>query len=229
MQEILREGYPWKPDVFILEKEGKKIIVKDYASKSFFFRFFVGIFSNRREAMIYRKLQGLRGIPEYVGLLDRYAIAVGYVPGRNASELEPGELTARFFEKLRVLIDAVHARGVVLCDLRNIKNVILGDDGEPYLIDFATAFQRGSKFNFLKNGLYRLFYQDDLLGVAKLKRSRAPHLLTKEEELALEKGVFLQKQAIFIKQWGKPLLQKIFGSKAIAARRRKRRGKCGSI
>jgi len=185
--------------------------VKDYAEKSFIFRVFVGMLSNWREASIYRRLEGIRGIPEYVGLIDRYAIAVSYIPGRNASELKPGELSPDFFAKLRDLIDAVHARGVVLCDLRNIKNVIVGDDGEPYLIDFATAFGKGGRFNFLKNGLYRLFYQDDLLGIAKLKRNRAPHLLTKEEALALEKGVFLQKQAIFIKQWGRPLLRKIFG------------------
>lgn len=204
-----------------MKKDNKYIVVKDYAAKSFVFRFFVGMVSNRREATIYRKLQGLRGIPEYLGLIDRYAIAVSYVPGRNASELKPGELTPDFFARLRSLIDAVHARGVVLCDLRNIKNVIVGDDGEPYLIDFATAFQKGGRFNFIKNGLHRIFYQDDLLGIAKLKRNRAPHLLTKEEEIALEKGVFLQRQAIFIKHWGRPLLQKIFGFRRIHGKNQK--------
>lgn len=207
----IREGYRWKPDIFLLKKDDRYLVVKDYAGKSFVFRFFVGGFSNWREDRIYRKLKGLRGLPEYIGLIDHYAIAVSYVPGRNAAELKPGELTPDFFAKLRNLVDAVHARGVVLCDLRNIKNVIVGDDGEPYLIDFATAFGKGGRLNFIQNGLYRIFYQDDLLGIAKLKRIRAPHLLTNEEALALEKGVFLQKQAIFIKQWGRPLLRKLFG------------------
>lgn len=211
----IREGYRWKPDIFVLKKDDRYIVVKDYAGKAFVFRFFVGVFSNWREGLIYRKLAGLRGIPGYIGLIDRYAIAVSYISGRNAAELKSGELTPLFFSNLRDLVDAVHGRGVVLCDLRNIKNVIVGDDGEPYLIDFATAFQKGGRLNVLKNGLYRLFYQDDLLGIAKLKRSRAPHLLTREEELALEKGVFLQKQALFIKHWGRPLLQKIFGFRRI--------------
>lgn len=224
MQKTIREGYPWKPDVFILDIDGKQVVVKDYAAKPFFFRFFVGAISNRREALIYRKLRGLKGIPEYIGLIDRYAIAVGYIPGRNAAELMSGELPPSFFEKLRALIDAVHERGIVLCDLRNIKNVIVGDDGEPYLIDFATAFQKGGRFNFLKNGLYRIFYQDDLLGIVKLKRNCAPHLVTAEEELAFEKGVFLQKEAIFLKQKGRALLRKLFGFGKIDAPRRKRRG-----
>ena len=195
-----------------MEADGKQIIVKDYAAKPFVFRFFVGAISNRREAVIYRKLRGLRGIPEYLGLIDRYAIAVGYIPGRNASELMPGELTPRFLEKLRALIDAVHERGIVLCDLRNIKNVIVGDDGEPYLIDFATAFQKGGRFNFLKNELYHIFYQDDLLGIMKLKRVCAPHLLTEGEARALEKGLFLQKEAIYLKRKGRALLRRLFGS-----------------
>lgn len=185
-------------------------MVKDYAAKSFFFRFFIGIISNRREALIYRKLNGLPGIPEWVGLIDRYAIAIVYVPGRNASELKSGELTPPFFKRLREIVDIVHDRGVVLCDLRNIKNVILGEDGAPYLVDFSTAFQKGGRFNFPKNALYRIFYQDDLLGIAKLKKNCAPHLLTEEERVALEKGLFLQREALFIKHKGRAFLQKLF-------------------
>lgn len=224
LQETIREGYPWKPDVYLLEKDGQRLIVKDYAAKPFFFRYFVGAMSTRREALIYQKLKGLPGIPEYLGLIDRYAIAVGYIPGRNAAQLQPGELSPEFFKKLRMLIDAVHEREIVLCDLRNIKNVVLGDDGEPYLIDFATAFLKGGRLNFLKNGLFHLFYQDDLLGIMKLKRNCAPHLLTEEERLALEKGVFLQREAIFLKQKGRALLRRLFGFGRIETSSRKQRG-----
>lgn len=186
-------------------------MVKDYAAKPFFFRSLIGITSNRREAFIYRKLKGLPGIPEWAGWIDRYAIAVHYVPSRNASELKSGELTPAFFKRLREIVDAIHERGVVLCDLRNIKNIMLGEDGEPYLIDFSTAFRRGAPWNVPKNFLYNLFYQDDLLGIAKLKKHCAPNLLTEEERIALEKGLFLQREALFIKHKGRALLQRIFG------------------
>jgi hypothetical protein len=118
-------------------------------------------------------------------------------------------------------VDAIHDRGVVLCDLRNIKNVIVGDDGEPYLIDFSTAFQKGGRLNFLKNGLYRIFLQDDLLGIAKLKRNKALQLLTDEERVALEKGVFLQREAIFLKLKGRSFLKKIFGVGRVNAKDQK--------
>lgn len=186
-------------------------MVKDYAGKPFAFRFFVGIFSLQREAFIYRRLKGISGIPECLGLVDRYAIALAYIPGRNADEVGQDILTPAFFKRLREIVDAVHDRGIVLCDLRNSKNIIVGDDGEPYLIDFSTAFQRGARFNFLKNAIYRIFLQDDLLGISKLKKKKAIHLLTEEERHALEKGVFLQKEAIFIKTRGRAILRKIFG------------------
>ena len=218
IEKTIREGNPWKPDIFIIQKEGKRIIVKDYASKPFFFRFFIGAVSNLREAYIYRKLHGLRGIPQFLGFVDRYAIAVAYIPGRNASELNQGELTPLFFKKLKEIIDAIHDRGVVLCDLRNIKNVMVGDDGEPYLIDFSTAFQKGGRFNFLKNGLYRIFLQDDLLGIAKLKKNKATQLLTEEERLALEKGLFLQKEVIYLKLKSRSFLKKLFGGGRVNAK-----------
>jgi len=211
VRKHLRHGDPWKPDVFLVKKGGVTYVVKDYADKAWSFRVCVGALSIRREAMMYRRLRGITGIPPHAFPVDRYAIAVSHIAGRNASQIKPGELTPSFFEKLRGIVDRVHERGIVLCDLRNIKNILLGDDGNPYLIDFSTAFQKGGRWNILKNGIHHIFFQDDLLGIAKLKRERAPHLLTETEQRALEKGVFLQKHAIFVKLRGKALLRWIFG------------------
>ncbi len=185
--------------------------MKDYAEKSFIFRTTVGIFSCWREAYIYEKLQGITGILKCFGLIDRYAIVIAYMPGENAKEAPEASLTPVFFEKMRAVIDAVHKRGIVLCDLRNIKNTIVGEDGEPYLIDFSTAFLKGGRFNCFRNGIFRLFFQDDLLSIPKIKHRRVPHLLSEEESLALEKGVFIEKQAKFIKVHGRSFLRRIFG------------------
>ena len=186
-------------------------MVKDYAAKPLVFRATVGIFSCWRETYIYEKLQGIQGILECFGLIDRYAIMIAYIPGENAKEVKPEALTPLFFKKMRAVIDAVHKRGIVLCDLRNIKNTIVGKDGEPYLIDFSTAFLRGGRFSFLRNGIFHLFFQDDLLSIPKIKYRRVPHLLTEEEGLALEKGVFIEKEAKFIKVHGRSFLRWIFG------------------
>jgi len=208
---VIREGKPWKPDIFVLQKEGRQILVKDYAEKSFFFRVFVGIVAIWREALIYRKLQGIRGIAKCYGVIDRYALALEFIPSRNGYELREEDLDPAFFDRMRVVIDAVHARGVVLCDLRNVKNILMGEDGQPYLVDFATAFQRGGRFNIVKNGVYHIFHQDDILGIAKLKRTRAKHLLSEEERSSLEKGLFGEKEARMIRTKGRWFLKKLFG------------------
>ncbi len=211
IQAVLREGRPWKPDVFLVRAGGGLYVVKDYAEKGWVFRVCVGALSIRREALMYRMLRDIRGIPSEAHTVDRYAIAVTHIPGRDAAQLQRGELTPLFFSRLREIIDRIHDRGIVLCDLRNIKNVLLGDDGKPYLIDFSTAFQRGGRWNILRNGIYRIFFQDDLLGIAKLKRERAPHLLTDAERSALEKGVFLQRPAVAVKLTARKSLRWLFG------------------
>ncbi|MFQ5580237.1 MAG: RIO1 family regulatory kinase/ATPase [Nitrospiria bacterium] len=208
---MLREGKPWKPDIFLLQKEGRKVLIKDYSGKSFCFRVFVGIIAVRREVFIYKKLQGILGIPKCYGTIDRYAIALEFIPGRNGDELREKDLDPSFFRKMRDVIDAVHERGIVLCDLRNIKNVLMGEDGKPYLIDFATAFQKGGRLNIFKNMVYHIFQQDDILGIAKLKRTRAKHLLSAEEHFSLEKGLFGEKEAKIIRTKGQLFLKKIFG------------------
>ncbi len=207
----MREGKPWKPDIYLLEKEGSRILVKDYARRSFSFRFFVGIIAIRREALTYKKLEGIRGIPKCYGMIDRYAIALEFIPSRHGYEMKKEDLDASFFDKMRDVIDAVHERGVVLCDRRNLENILMGRDGQPYLIDFATAFQRGGRLNIIKNKVYHIFHQDDILGIAKLKRTRAKHLLSEEERFSLEKGLFGEKKAKLIKMKGQWFLKKIFG------------------
>jgi RIO-like serine/threonine protein kinase len=211
IEKVMREGEPWKPDIFLLEKEGNQILVKDYSRKSFFFRIFVGIIAIRREALIYQKLQGIHGIAKCFGIIDRYAIALEFIPSKNGDELREEDLDASFFDRMRDVIDAVHGRGVVLCDLRNVKNILMGPKRQPYLIDFATAFQKGGRFNIFKNMVYHIFHQDDILGIAKLKRTRAKHLLSEEERSSLEKGLFGEKKAQLIRKKGQIFLKKMFG------------------
>ncbi len=175
-------------------------VVKDYRPTPFVCRFFVGIFSTWRETRMAGRLQGIPGIPVCFGAIDRYAVVFQYIDGKQAREVKPGELSDLFFARLEALVKAVHDRGVVLADLRNLKNIMIGKDGSPYLVDFATAFSRGFKFNPIKAFLYWVFFQDDLLGIAKLKKRLAPHLLAEGESRKLAEGLVFQREAIVIKK-----------------------------
>jgi hypothetical protein len=51
--------------------------------------------------------------------------------------------------------------------------------------------------------------KDDLLGLGKLKKNLAPELLSDKERQGLEKGLFLQRQAIAVRDITKRLLKKM--------------------
>ncbi|MEK6684019.1 MAG: hypothetical protein AABY46_05100 [Nitrospirota bacterium] len=197
--EPLRSAQPWQPDIWLVRGDTGPVVVKDYRPRGFLYRFFVGLPSTWNEARIYRKLAGIGGIPRCHGTLDRYAIVIEYIDGRNASKVKPGELPHEFFHRLKRIVDAVHERRIVLCDLRNKKNVMVSRTGEPYLIDLCTAFERGRRWNLIRNWIYGIFHQDDDLGLAKLKRRLAPELLTPEEADQLDRGLFMQKEAVAIR------------------------------
>jgi hypothetical protein len=103
-----------------------------------------------RESRALRKLAGLPGIPVGLGsvsvdgLVQPNAVAREYVAGRPLhSKDRPNDC---FFAKLRQLIDAIHARNIAYVDLHKRENVLVGDDGEPWLIDFQVHYAlRGDK------------------------------------------------------------------------------------
>jgi hypothetical protein len=209
LQHYIRKGVLWKPDILLVKKDARLAVVKDYAYQPFLYRFFVGMLANHREIRIYRRLKGVPGIPRNYGSVDRYALLLSYIPGRNTGECLPGELDPSFFSRLREIVDAIHARGVVLCDLRNTKNIMVGDEGEPYIVDLCTAFRRGGRLSVLRNFLFDIFYQDDLLGIAKLKKNLAPDLLNEEERKKLERGLIFQAQAIRTRNLARRVLKTI--------------------
>jgi serine/threonine protein kinase len=209
--QYIRRGKPWQADLLLVKLNGKLGVVKDYSKRPWLYRIAVGMVSTWRESVIYRRLQGLPGVPRLFGKLDRYALVVEYIPGKDASQVKPGLVGPEFFYKLEKVVDHIHKQGVVLCDLRHIANIIVSDTGDPYLVDFGTAFGRGGRWNIFKKSLYHLFHQDDLLGIIKLKKHLAPDLLSQEERQRLERGVFLQGPAIrfrnFSRKWLKKLVQ----------------------
>ena len=206
--EVLRQEKPWKPDILLVQVNGQRAVVKDYACRGWLYRFY-GIWSTWREAYFYQKLAGLPGIPAYCGKLDRYALVIEYIPGKNASKYRPGELPSRFFSQLQMILDRIHQRGVVLCDMRNDKNILVSEKFEPYLIDYCAAIEKKNNWNPIRRWLFSTFMQDDLLGLAKLKKNLAPELMSEEERRGLEKGLFLQRQAIAVRNIAKRFLKKL--------------------
>jgi hypothetical protein len=96
-------------------------------------------------------LRALAGCPQVPRLLDAGAPVGGPMGGGGGGDTllrswcagEPlwsvGTLPADFFAALRALVELLHARGVCHNDLHKENNILVGEDGRPWLIDFQLA------------------------------------------------------------------------------------------
>ncbi len=136
--ELINVGGWGNGDVFRASVQGQEAIIKTYEFKSVWKRW-IGRVLIARELKAYRALRNVPGIP---GVLDQSAteafaieyvdaIKISYAVGRVDGDL--------LVNRLRQLLAEIHSRGVFHLDLRNRGNVLVTSDGEPVLVDFASA------------------------------------------------------------------------------------------
>jgi len=195
---IKRRPANTRPLVWRTQINGKRIIVKDYRRNGSFFRNTFGRLLVWREARTYKRLNGIKGVPKFYGVLDGLALVLEDIPGTSLGKLKKGEtLSKDFFDSLEELITKIHNIGIVHCDLKKANNIILGADGYPYIIDWGAAIY---KEEFDLPGLryiYRRFLIDDNLAIIKHKLRFAPYLVTEEEKKRYMNQTILER---FIRQ-----------------------------
>jgi len=137
--QVLNTGNARNPDVLLVETGAGVAVVKDFAPRGPWVRNFLGPWLNRREIRAYRALVDHPAVPRLLGVIDQMAFVVEYRPGRFLRRRLAREIDPAFLSELDGAIRGIHERGVVHLDLRHRTNVLLGEDGHPVLIDFASA------------------------------------------------------------------------------------------
>ena len=176
----LRRAIPRKPDLWVVDKGEGRVVVKDCASKSFFYRLFcrAGL---RREARAYEALGPLEGVPGWIGRIDRNAIALEMV------DAEPLAFAPRRFSEgvslvrqLDVLLEGFEAAGVYNLDINGRRNLMAGPDGRLIVLDLggAVVLPPGSVRHRLFGRLLENAHRGAYL---KWKELWAPGTLTAEE------------------------------------------------
>ena len=190
----LVKGSFGKPDLNRVEVKGRILMVKDVRRRNLFLRWTLGLWLIDKEWKIYSRLKGIRGVPQAIERIDRFAFAMEFVPGRPIHRGE--RLQPSFFSDLEQVLKEFHERGVVHLDLRHKGNILISEKGEPFLIDF------NSSFSFEEKGVLRHFFFPilrwvDYGGFLKLKERVSPELMTPEELLFLKRFNRLRKLWIF--------------------------------
>jgi hypothetical protein len=97
-----------------------------------------------REHRALSRLADLPQIPTPLGAVYangarlRNAVARKFIAGHPLGKDE--RLRGDFFSSLRRALREMHVRGIAYVDLHKRENIIVGDDGRPYLVDFQISF-----------------------------------------------------------------------------------------
>ena len=150
------------------------------------------------EIRVFRKLQGVRGVPGFLGAVGETGFLHEFVPGTDLHADSP--LTAEFFGELETLMRALHDRHVAYVDSNKRENILYGADGRPWLIDFQISFdlKKGERDNFLAKFIFRRLVRADWYHFYKHKTRLLPAACSPEDfERAQKRGFFHQLHRIF--------------------------------
>ncbi|MBS3820287.1 MAG: hypothetical protein GVY16_02040 [Planctomycetes bacterium] len=138
------------------------------------------------EQAIYHALAGVDGVPAWVGRIDDVTCAIEYIDATPLDHLDRSAIPDGLFERLRAIVDAIHARGVAYVDANKRSNILVRDDGTPVVIDYQISLRRRDDWPRPLRGLaaavVRYLQGKDIYHLYKHKRRLRPDELTADEE-----------------------------------------------
>jgi hypothetical protein len=179
---LLAQGRWANAVVNLFEHRGATWVVKDFSERSLLVRNLIGRLLVRREARSLARVDGLPHMPQGAFRIDAYALAYRYVPGRNLRGKPPFVPAPEFFPTLERALVTLHERaGLAHLDLRNAKNLLATEAGEPLVLDFQTAVST----HWMPGPLRRFAEQVDLAAIYKHWKKRSPATLGPERLASL--------------------------------------------
>ncbi len=104
----------------------------------------LGRLSAAYESVLLGQVEDLEGVPRLRARLGRTVVVRDFVEGKPLERRS--DVSDEFFPQLIRLIEQLHQRGIAYVDLEKAANILKGEDGRPYLIDFQAAFYVPERF-----------------------------------------------------------------------------------
>jgi serine/threonine protein kinase len=134
----------------------------------------------RHEETVYRILQDTGRVPKWIGRVGSTGIMHAYLPGNDL--LYGVTVEEAFFDEVEALLRTMHTRGIAYVDTNKPDNILAGDDGHPYLIDFQiTWVQPWFPLSLLTWPLFAIFRDADLYHLMKHRRKFFPDKISKDD------------------------------------------------
>jgi len=131
------------------------------------------------EAECYRAVSDLEAVPRFVGRWGATGIVHEYVEGGPL--VKGAAVPDDFFDRLERAVGEIHAREMAYVDLEKRQNVLLGDDGRPYLVDFQISWRLRPEYGgrtALAHWLRTRLQEGDRYHLLKLRRRFRPDQLS---------------------------------------------------
>ncbi len=192
---LLNKGKFANAYVFRYSDGNRDFTIKDFTHCPWPVRITVGRIMAKMEYNTIKLLKGIPGVASEVFLLGKYTVAFSYVKGKPLGEIQKKgiHLPRDFFIELERRVREMHKRDLVHLDLRNSGNIIVGEDKNPYIIDFQSSL--GTKY--LPKKLRKTLEDSDISGVYKCWKLVCSEKLDPEKEKFLEDFNKLRKIWIF--------------------------------
>lgn len=146
---ILSSGTHWlAAQTELLRWNGRLVARKRYRTSHPIARMLLN-----HEASVLKALHGLEGIPRLLEHRPGRHFTVEYREGKHVSECPRERLTLQVYERMVDLVRRMHARRVVHLDLRQRRNVLIGSDGAPIIVDFQSSIR------FPENGIFNPLFE----------------------------------------------------------------------
>lgn len=161
---LLGQGY--QASLYHYQDEGHNLVIKTPSGQGL-----TGMLQQRmlqNESNVYKKLEGLKGIPRCYGLFDDRYLLLEYIPGTSIRDAQITD-EAAFFEDLLTLIKSMHQVGVAHSDIKKKDNVLVVDGCIPYLVDFGAAIVYKQGIAPINHYLYNVSEAFDFNAWIKLK------------------------------------------------------------
>ncbi|EKE82069.1 RIO1 family regulatory kinase/ATPase [Idiomarina xiamenensis] len=181
--------------VFRYHDEQFDLIIKDFQHSPWWVRRSFARLSVNQEYKGLSRLAGVSGVAARFCRLSPVALAYDYIDGESLRTLvnQQASLPKAFFSELERMVSAMHRRGVVHLDLRNLGNILCSADGKPYIIDFQSSM---SYARFPK-WLQRFMRRSDISGVYKAWSKLSEQSLPPSKETYLKRFNHVRKRWIF--------------------------------
>jgi len=191
-EHYFKSGGATEPEVALVVCGEARAIFKDYARTPGWFGRVLAPILIWREASALRRLAGVTGVPRIHRQLDSRGVLIEYLPGTPWPKAMVPDVAYR---RLDVLVATMHERGVAHCDLRAPSNLLVGDDGTPYIVDFVARVFRGRRWNLPWNWLFSQFVAADDSALVKLRVRFAPRLATAADRARLAERGWVERLA----------------------------------